>query len=112
MKFTIKRPCEHCPFRSDVHPFLRRAPQIAKQMKDDHYWFACHETTGVSKGKRVRRSDQSHCMGLAAVLWSMGMPNIAMRLALSFKMITVAQLEAPKNTFRSLTEFVQHHARG
>lgn len=111
MKFEIKRPCENCPFRRDVHPFLRRAKQIAKQMQDDHNWFACHKTTGMESGKRTKARDQSHCAGLMGVLWRMGRPNIAMRLALLFKMITVKQLEAPQPVFDSLEEFERHHAR-
>jgi Family of unknown function (DUF6283) len=109
LKFDIKRPCEHCPFRRDVPPYLHRARQIARQMEDDHYWFACHETTGMKHGKRVRRADQSHCAGLMAVLWREGNPNIAMRLALAFKMISREQLEAEQPVFDSLAEFARHH---
>lgn len=110
MKFKIKKPCELCPFRSDCHPYLGRADQIAEQMEDDHNWFACHETTGVKSGRRVKAANQSHCAGLMLVLWRMRRPNIAMRLALVANMITVQELEkkdAP--VFGSLDEFREHH---
>jgi hypothetical protein len=109
MLFKIKHPCELCPFRKDVRPFLRRAQSIAEQMEDDHFWFACHETTGVKSGRRVRPAKQSHCAGLMGVLWKMKRPNIAMRLALMYKMITVKQLNSIQNVFNSLNEFKNHH---
>lgn len=110
MKFEIKRPCSHCPFRADVHPYLRRAPEIAAQMRDDRNWFMCHSTTTEGTGKRVKRADTSHCMGLARVLWREGNPNVAMRLALAFKLITIRQLEETKPpVFGSLAAFVKHH---
>jgi hypothetical protein len=110
LKFEIKRPCPHCPFRRDCSPFLRRAGEIRDQMSDDHFWFACHETTGAKGGRRVKPENQSHCAGLMKVLWRMRRPNIAMRLALTFKMITVEQLEERRPAvFRSLAEFARHH---
>jgi hypothetical protein len=109
MQFNIKRPCSACPFRSDVAPFLHRAPRIAKQLKDDHFWFACHETTGIKSGKRVNPANQSHCAGAMMVLWKSGMANIAMRLALVYKMITREQLEQDVPVFASLDEFAAHH---
>jgi len=47
------------------------------------------------------------------VLWREGIPNIAMRIALIYKFITVEQLEAKKPpVFRSLAEFEKHHEKG
>lgn len=112
MKFLIKRPCDACPFRRDSNPFLRRAGEIRDQMKDDHFWFACHETTGAKRGRRIKPTEQSHCAGLMKVLWKMRRPNIAMRLALTFKMITVEQLQERRPAvFRNLDEFAKHHLR-
>lgn len=112
MQFKIKRPCEGCPFRCDVHPYLRaeRAAELAAQLSDDNYWFACHVTTGVKRGRRIKAADQSHCAGAMRVLWRQGAPNIAMRLALTFKLITVEDLSGTKPpVFRSLKEFAAHH---
>lgn len=54
MKFLVKSPCADCPFRASCHPFLRRAYAIARELRDDTRWFACHETTGVKHGRRVK----------------------------------------------------------
>jgi hypothetical protein len=109
MQFKIKRPCESCPFRKDVSPFLHRAPQIVTQLEDDYFWFACHETTGMKSGKRVKPEKQSHCAGAMMVLWKSGTANIAMRLALLYKLITREQLEQDVAVFDSLEEFAAHH---
>ena len=110
MKFEIKQPCAECPFRRDVHPYLRRAGEIRDQMNDDHFWFACHRTTGQMRGRRVRPAEQSHCAGLMRVLWRMKRPNVAMRLALLYKLITVEQLEQRRPAvFRTLDAFAAHH---
>jgi hypothetical protein len=110
LKFEIKRPCACCPFRRDCNPFLRRADEVRRQMSDDTYWFACHETTGAKSGRRIRPAEQSHCAGLMKVLWKMRRPNIAMRLALHFKLITVEQLEERRPAvFRNLDQFARHH---
>jgi len=113
MKFSVKKPCAQCPFRKDVQPFLRRASTIAQEMRDDTRWFACHQTTGQMHGKRVKPAEQSHCAGLMGVLWNEGRPNIAMRLALIYKLITIKQIKAATRlTFRSFAAFERHHAEG
>jgi hypothetical protein len=111
MKFNVKKPCKDCPFRRDVHPFLHRAPEIAKSLSDDHNWFACHETTGIGTGERVRAKDQSHCIGAAIVLWRSNMVNIAMRLALAVGLLDQSVLDQPQPIFNSLEEFTEHHAK-
>jgi hypothetical protein len=67
-------------------------------------------TISAVTGKRVKTADQSHCSGLMKLLWTSGRPNIAMRLALLYKMITVPQLEEKfPPVFNSLEEFAKHH---
>jgi hypothetical protein len=114
MKFKIKAPCEVCPFRRDVAPFLHRATQIAKTLSDDRHWFACHETTGVKSGRRVRPENQSQCAGSMRVLARMGRPNIAMRLAHFMRLIDIAALACARKppVFASLKAFERYHSRG
>lgn len=110
MLFEIKKPCALCPFRRDVRPFLsRRAASIASELRNDHNWFACHETTGVKSGKRVRLENQSHCMGAAIVLWRSHLTNVPIRLALWLKLLDESVLNQPAPVFDSLEEFVTHH---
>jgi len=43
----VKKPCIHCPFRSDVKPFLRaeRATDLAYLAQNPYSSFVCHKTT-------------------------------------------------------------------
>lgn len=42
----MKEPCQHCPFRRDVRPFLRveRAEDIAYSAQNRYSEFHCHKT--------------------------------------------------------------------
>jgi hypothetical protein len=43
----MKKPCEHCPFRHDVKPFLRpsRGEELAYHATNPYNSFPCHKTT-------------------------------------------------------------------
>jgi hypothetical protein len=42
----VKKPCKHCPFRSDVKPYLHpnRAAEIAYASENPYSDFPCHNT--------------------------------------------------------------------
>ena len=42
----MKEPCQHCPFRSDVRPFLHpeRAEELAYMTENRYNEFHCHQT--------------------------------------------------------------------
>ena len=46
-EYYIKKPCQHCPFRNDVKPFLHpeRAWEIASAAQNPYNTFPCHKTT-------------------------------------------------------------------
>ncbi|MBL4781749.1 MAG: hypothetical protein JKX92_05860 [Porticoccaceae bacterium] len=43
----IKKPCQHCPFRNDVAPFLHpeRGEELAYASANPYNVFPCHKTT-------------------------------------------------------------------
>jgi len=43
----MKKPCEHCPFRRDVKPFLTssRGEELAYHAQNPYNSFTCHKTT-------------------------------------------------------------------
>jgi hypothetical protein len=47
MSDFCKKPCKHCPFRSDVKPFLHpeRAEELAYHTQNPYNSFPCHKTT-------------------------------------------------------------------
>ena len=45
--YYMKQPCQHCPFRHDVKPFLtsERGIELAYHAQNPYNSFACHKTT-------------------------------------------------------------------
>lgn len=43
----MKKPCEHCPFRHDIKPFLtpERGEELAYHASNPYNSFPCHKTT-------------------------------------------------------------------
>jgi hypothetical protein len=69
MEFRLKTPCPHCPFRSDIRPYLRRGRVEDLRRELNLKTFACHETTGATCeqprdewGRFAHRIEQ-HCAG-------------------------------------------------
>lgn len=84
MNFDLTTPCKHCPFRTDVTPFLRaaRAEGICDHITDRDGSFACHKTTRHDdEGEAISSSKEQHCAGALIMLEKMKMPNQMMRIA-------------------------------
>ena len=87
MKFGMKTPCTHCPFRTDVTPFLRPAwaREILSAIVDRDGTFPCHKTIGRDEdGEYVRSDGEQHCAGASILLEKIERPNQLMRIAERF----------------------------
>jgi|TARA_R110000744_G_C19319538_1_gene557473 hypothetical protein len=54
MSNFMKKPCEHCPYREDVKPFLaaQRGEELAYLAQNRYNTFHCHKTTeSVDEGE-------------------------------------------------------------
>ena len=51
MNEFMKKPCEHCPYREDVKPFLTasRGEELAYAVQNPYNTFPCHKTTVSSE---------------------------------------------------------------
>ena len=73
MSHYMKKPCEHCPFRNDVKPFLHpeRAEEIANSTSNPYNSFPCHKTTVPdedSEENQMLVTDKSkECYGFMAI---------------------------------------------
>lgn len=84
MNFDLVAPCKHCPFRTDVTPYLRtdRVREICDSITDYDMTFACHKTTSHDdEGEHIPSSKEQHCAGATIMLEKMQQPNQAMRIA-------------------------------
>jgi Family of unknown function (DUF6283) len=118
MRFKLKRPCAHCPFRTDIPGYLRtaRAQEIAESLLDDDWgWFACHETTEHVEtddgfDDRVAVETSEHCAGAMIFLLKQEQQNVAMRLACALGDLDLDTLDLDAPVAASAEEFIAHHA--
>lgn len=63
----VKKPCKHCPFRSDITPFLRteRAEELAYASTNPYSDFSCHKTLDYDndEGEACATSITKTCAG-------------------------------------------------
>lgn len=65
----MKKPCQHCPFRHDVKPFLRpkRGEELAYATQNPYNTFPCHKTTEYDEdcddGTMVETERSKACFG-------------------------------------------------
>jgi hypothetical protein len=114
MKYTLRRPCPHCPFRTDIPPYLRggRAQEIAESLARGGS-FPCHRTTVDDEeedGELTVTDDSQFCAGaILAMENGPGGPNQVLRIAERVGLYDASKLDrsAPVGT---LLDFVRHHA--
>ena len=115
MKFSLRKPCAHCPFRTDIAGYLTtgRAREIALGLLLHQQTFACHEFTDCDEdGEAVRSDKDQHCAGALIFLEAQDRPNQLMRIAerLGFYDRSKLDMEAPVH--RTLAALVKHHTKG
>ncbi len=56
-RYTLRQPCNNCPFRTNVQPYLRpeRAQEIARALRDGGE-FPCHKTSTGCPGSALALS--------------------------------------------------------
>jgi len=86
MLYTLTKPCDNCPFRTNVTPYLspERVSEIATAVLQCQGTFTCHKTTVASSesedgGMRDGPKAQ-HCAGALILLEKLERPNQMMRI--------------------------------
>lgn len=107
MRFDLKKPCEKCPFRTDVTPYLRkaRAAEISHALTEQQATFTCHKhshSLGYS-----RKKEEQHCAGAMIVLEKMQRPNQLMRIAERFGEYNFKLLDMKAPVFKTLKQFIK-----
>lgn len=62
----MKKPCQHCPFRNDVKPFLHpeRATDLAYASQNLYSSFSCHKTLEYDEeGETYAGEESKECAG-------------------------------------------------
>jgi hypothetical protein len=85
MKFDLRRPCDNCPFRTDINfPLEReRVEEIVDSITRQDQTFACHKTTKhcPETGEHIPSKKEQHCAGALILLEKTENPNQMMRIA-------------------------------
>jgi len=119
IKFTLIRPCELCPFRTDcLKGWLKTfSAEIADSLKNDKT-FLCHETTEYEEDydedeyetpPLKETGKEQHCAGAMILLEKIERPNQMMRIAERLGLYDHTKLDMDAPVFNSLEEFVEHH---
>ena len=72
----MKKPCQHCPYRSDVKPFLHpsRGEELAYHTQNPYNSFPCHKTTvsdeefGGDGDEMVETENSKQCAGFLTLM--------------------------------------------
>lgn len=85
---NLVRPCEHCPFRTDIRPYLRasRVWEIEESLDQGH--FPCHETLNYDDLEDGEEPDtikmltdkSAHCAGAMILLEKLELRSNLMRV--------------------------------
>jgi len=77
--YFMKQPCNKCPFRMDVKPFLRPAfgHELAEHATNVFGSFHCHKTTVSSEDGNNRECDENtkECAGFITFQINEGIPG-------------------------------------
>lgn len=109
--YGLTKPCSHCPFRSDIRPFLtpERVREIARSLVRAE--FPCHETTGAKEGERAPESEWKHCAGALILLEKVGRPSQMMRIAERLGMYDARKLDMAAAVYESFEDMVSAQPR-
>jgi len=66
----MKTPCEHCPYRNDVKPYLtpERGEELAILALNQYNSFYCHKTTEDYEDDRVCTNKSKLCAGFLTLM--------------------------------------------
>lgn len=84
MNYTMTNPCDKCPFRNDIRPFLQagRVRQIEASL--ERGTFPCHQTIDYSNdsedGEPLVPANAQHCAGALILLEKLERPSQMMRI--------------------------------
>lgn len=102
-------PCENCPFRKDIHPFLRkaRAQEIVDAIRADKI-FHCHKTVNYDVGPRSKKhtAESSMCAGSMAIMLNTKDMNLPMRLGVVCGFLDYDKVKNRDVVFDTFEDFI------
>ena len=112
-RYALRRPCENCPFRTDIPGYLRpeRAREIAESIACGAE-FPCHKTTVPDPDDDSLNVGAEHsqmCAGAMILMEHEQAPNQMLRVAERIGLYDAGKLDMDAPVARSFVEFIRHH---
>jgi len=110
-RFSMKKPCNNCPFRTDDKAIELRAGRIEGIAQDlesnDRAVFPCHKTNLLSDA-----DTNQHCYGAMKCLANTGNESVPMRMAASLGMLDMKELrDSEQPIAKNIGEITSAHKR-
>ena len=110
MKYDLRKPCDNCPFRSDITPFIR--PDRAEEIASSDGEFPCHKTTEFSDEEDpepINRDAEHHCAGFLILREKIEQPSQMMRICERLGLYDRTKLDMDAPVYDSIEEMVEAH---
>lgn len=103
--YGMTTPCDQCPFRSDVRPYLRKARVREIEESLERGEFPCHKTAQYDEdGEPTRSGDEVHCAGALILMEKEGRSSQMMRIAERIGMYDPSKLNMNAPVYESFDE--------
>lgn len=107
MSYKLTSPCPHCPFRTDIAPFLRkgRIDDIERSLIRSE--FPCHKTTHEQEQDEEHytpNGKEEHCAGALILLEKLERPSQMMRICERLGLYDARKLDMNAPVFDSFEE--------
>lgn len=107
----LRKPCDNCPFRTDVGRYLRldRYADIAKSIVDRGENFTCHKHNHFDDhaGAAITHSGSMSCAGAMIFLQHLNRPNACMQIMQRLGMFDPNKLRMNSPVYYTRIEFEQ-----
>lgn len=108
MSYELTSPCDNCPFRRDVKPYIRpsRVVEIARGLERAE--FPCHKTVNH---EHRDESTEIHCAGALILLEKIQQPSQMMRICERIGMYDASKLDMDAPVYDDFDEMLAAHKR-
>ena len=116
--YGLTQPCDTCPFRTDIDPFLtpERVEEIQQGLVRGEFY--CHKTTQWNEqhedeeGERryTRTGGEMHCAGALILLEKLEQPSQMMRIAERLRMYDRRKLKMDAPVFDTFEDMIEAQA--
>lgn len=111
--YGLTKPCDDCPFRTDVRPYLRAERVFEIQQSLVHAEFPCHKTTWAKGAERagdgtyIRSGKEMHCAGALILLEKLEQPSQMMRICERLGMYDRRKLDMTAPVYDTFEDMAQ-----